>query len=149
MEYKLLKGVCLSILETNVNHFLLQGWVPAGGVVTFTAMERGGQTRYFAQALTRSLTDKKEHTPEEPCEIYDALRQRRSEIANEKNIPPYCVAHNSVLREIAVQKPITLEELATIKGLGPAKLSQYGERFLEIIRTHLNSHRRNSVTIKL
>lgn len=66
--------------------------------------------------------------------LFEALRTERKLIADEKNIKVYNVCDNHTLHEMALKKPMTAEELIQIKGIGYAKLSMYGERFLSIIR---------------
>jgi ATP-dependent DNA helicase RecQ len=45
-------------------------------------------------------------------------------------VPPYVVFHDSVLHQIAAERPASLGELAQISGVGPAKLERYGEDVL-------------------
>jgi ATP-dependent DNA helicase RecQ len=66
--------------------------------------------------------------------LFEALRARRAQLAKANNIPAYIIFHDSVLREIAEQKPARLEALADIAGIGARKLETYGEAFCEIVR---------------
>jgi len=61
---------------------------------------------------------------------FGALREWRLERAKADEVPAYVVFHNSTLAEIAERKPRTLAELATVPGVGPAKLERYGEGVL-------------------
>ncbi len=65
--------------------------------------------------------------------LYDELRTRRTALAAEQGVPPYVVFHDASLIEMAVTKPRSLDEFATITGVGKAKLTRYGEDFLLII----------------
>jgi ATP-dependent DNA helicase RecQ len=47
--------------------------------------------------------------------------------------PAYTVAHNSTLESIAALKPSTLDELASVKGVGPAFVKRHGERVLALL----------------
>ncbi len=67
--------------------------------------------------------------------LFDALRQWRREEAQEQEIPPYVIFHDSVLRDIAMEKPSDLDELGDIKGVGRSKLERYGEAVLEVLET--------------
>ena len=49
-------------------------------------------------------------------------------------MPPYIVFNDASLRQMAEQRPTTLPEFATIAGVGQAKLTRYGARFVELIR---------------
>jgi DNA helicase II / ATP-dependent DNA helicase PcrA len=61
---------------------------------------------------------------------FDALREWRLERAKADEVPAYVVFHNATLVEIAERKPRTLAELASVPGVGPAKLERYGEDLL-------------------
>jgi ATP-dependent DNA helicase RecQ len=65
--------------------------------------------------------------------LFDALRTCRRELALEAGIPPYVIFHDSTLREMAERKPVTLNELSRISGVGTRKLEAYGQAFLETI----------------
>jgi len=67
-------------------------------------------------------------------ELWPRLRELRREIANEQNKAPYLIFHDKTLLEMAGKQPQTLEELREISGVGAAKLTQYGERFLAVLK---------------
>ena len=64
---------------------------------------------------------------------YEALRELRTELAREQNVPPYMIFSNATLRDIAEEDPNEMDELATISGVGAAKLERYGEAVLEAL----------------
>jgi ATP-dependent DNA helicase RecQ len=66
--------------------------------------------------------------------LFTALKTLRTEIASAARVPPYVVFPDTTLIEFAVQRPRSLPALADIRGVGPAKLDKYGERFLAVIR---------------
>jgi ATP-dependent DNA helicase RecQ len=68
--------------------------------------------------------------------LFEALRARRRDLAKEAGVPPYVVFHDSTLREMAALKPGSLAAMATVPGVGAAKLERYGESFVEVIRAH-------------
>jgi ATP-dependent DNA helicase RecQ len=65
--------------------------------------------------------------------LFDVLRALRKQLADEQGVPPYVIFHDATLREMAQQRPTTLHEFARIRGVGEAKLSRYGGRFIEAI----------------
>ncbi len=69
--------------------------------------------------------------------LYEALRLWRLAEAKGQSIPPYVIFHNSVLREIAAMRPVSLDELAQIKGVGASKLARYGSRVLGVLGAQL------------
>ncbi|HEY9479400.1 MAG TPA: HRDC domain-containing protein, partial [Gemmatimonadaceae bacterium] len=66
--------------------------------------------------------------------LIGALRTLRTSIAREEKLPAYCVFPDRTLVEMAARKPSSLAALATVRGVGPAKLEKYGELFLGAIR---------------
>jgi ATP-dependent DNA helicase RecQ len=50
-------------------------------------------------------------------------------------MPPYIIFNDASLRDMAERQPTSLEEFATIAGVGQAKLARYGHQFVELIRT--------------
>ena len=69
-------------------------------------------------------------TPEQST-LFEELRAVRRHLAAGK--PAYTVLPDTVLRAIAALRPNSLDELAAIKGVGPAKLQQYGAAFLAAV----------------
>jgi ATP-dependent DNA helicase RecQ len=66
----------------------------------------------------------------EAMQRFERLRAARTQIARDKQIPPYCVCHDSTLKLIAHFAPTDVEALEQVKGMGPYKVKQYGEAFL-------------------
>ncbi len=68
--------------------------------------------------------------------LWEALRECRRRIASEQGVPPYVVFHDKTLIQLTEQQPTSVDEMLGISGIGQAKLERYGERFLEVIRSH-------------
>ena len=62
-----------------------------------------------------------------------ALKAWRLERARADAVPAYVVFHDRTLAEIAGRRPRTRDELATVPGVGPAKLDRYGDEVLAAI----------------
>lgn len=69
--------------------------------------------------------------------LYDELRMWRQLLAAENGKPAYIIAHNTVLEAIAQRKPQNKTELRRIKGMGDAKVAQYGDAIVEIVAKHV------------
>ncbi len=63
-------------------------------------------------------------------QCFDSLRAWRSEVARSNGVPAYVIFHDATLREIAVTRPQSLDELAHISGVGARKREAYGEELL-------------------
>jgi DNA helicase II / ATP-dependent DNA helicase PcrA len=61
---------------------------------------------------------------------FAALREWRLKRAKEDGVPAYVVFHDTTLAEIAERAPTTRGELATVSGVGPAKLERYADDVL-------------------
>ncbi|HEY7118737.1 MAG TPA: ATP-dependent DNA helicase RecQ [Tepidisphaeraceae bacterium] len=65
---------------------------------------------------------------------FERLRAARTRLAREKGMPPYVICHDSTLKLIALRHPADIMALGRIKGMGPAKVSQYGQALLAALR---------------
>jgi ATP-dependent DNA helicase RecQ len=65
---------------------------------------------------------------------FEKLRAKRLELARGKDLPPYVICHDSVLKEIALSPPADLEALQRVKGMGPYKVQAYGQALLDAVR---------------
>ena len=65
--------------------------------------------------------------------LFEALRAERKRLAAEHGVPPYVIFHDSVLREMAAERPANIHQMGRINGVGLRKLEDYGEEFLAII----------------
>jgi ATP-dependent DNA helicase RecQ len=65
--------------------------------------------------------------------LFEALRRHRLELARKEQIPPYVVASDRALRDIAALRPRTPADLERAHGIGPAKAAKYGAGFLQIV----------------
>ena len=62
---------------------------------------------------------------------FEKLRAVRLELARQKQLPPYCICHDSTLKQIAQVAPRNLEELEMVKGMGRRTVEMYGRAILE------------------
>ncbi len=67
-------------------------------------------------------------------DLFEALRALRLQIARARGVPPYVIFHDTTLRELARDRPQTLDALRTVKGVGERKAQELGEQFLEVLR---------------
>ncbi|HEX7904531.1 MAG TPA: helix-turn-helix domain-containing protein [Chitinophagaceae bacterium] len=72
------------------------------------------------------------------------LRKLRDSICERKGIALYLVAGTQTLTEMVTYLPQSLGELEKISGFGPAKLSAYGQQFLDIIVAYSLAHNLSS-----
>lgn len=71
--------------------------------------------------------------------VYDLLRKKRKEIGEKTKIPLYGILSNEQLALMSQNPPKTKEEFLKIKGVNDQKYKQFGEQFLEVIKSALLS----------
>ena len=94
----------------------------------------GPPSRFLAELGVEAPAALPRRKPEEPDDpTYVALKRWRLQRSKSDEIPAYVVFHNSTLAEIAARRPSTIAELASVPGVGPAKLERYGAELLEAL----------------
>ena len=67
--------------------------------------------------------------------IYDRLAEVQLDLSRgQDGTGKYLSCTHSTLRQIAERRPSTFNELATIQGMGEAKVERFGEAFLSVLR---------------
>ncbi len=79
-------------------------------------------------------------------ELFESLRALRREIAAERGVAPFVILHDSTLRELARVRPVTLEALRLVRGMGERKVADFGARFVERIVAHQREKRSPAAT---
>ena len=72
--------------------------------------------------------------------LYDALRALRLDVAKKEGVPAYIVFTNAALADMALRRPRTMDEFLKVSGVGTFKARQYGDTFLDAIRTWVAEH---------
>lgn len=72
--------------------------------------------------------------------LFALLKDLRKKISREKNIPPFVIFQDPSLEDMAIQYPVTLDELKNITGVGPGKAQKYGQEFIELIRKYVKEN---------
>ncbi|MFC6216688.1 HRDC domain-containing protein, partial [Fodinicurvata halophila] len=74
--------------------------------------------------------------PPEVQPLFEALREKRLELARAQGVPSYVIFHDKTLAEMAAARPASEAALARISGVGAGKLERYGAAFLAVIADH-------------
>ena len=72
-------------------------------------------------------------------DLFEGLRAYRIEMARSQGVPPYVVASDRTLRDIALLRPTSIEELTLAHGIGQAKADRYGMDLIRVVREFLKS----------
>jgi ATP-dependent DNA helicase RecQ len=70
-------------------------------------------------------------------ELFSILKDLRKKISKLKDVPPFVIFQDPSLEDMAIQYPITLDELQNISGVGAGKAQRYGKEFVEIIKKYV------------
>ena len=70
---------------------------------------------------------------DEDASLLSALKARRRALAEEAGVPAYVIFPDRTLIEMAEKRPMTLDDMMGITGVGAKKLESYGALFLSVI----------------
>jgi superfamily II DNA helicase RecQ len=65
--------------------------------------------------------------------LFERLKAWRRDRAKADGVPAYVVFHDATLAAIAEEQPVNRAALASVSGVGPAKLERYADEILEIV----------------
>jgi ATP-dependent DNA helicase RecQ len=107
---------------------------------------RGNETVAFRNtgasdaASSRSSTTKTAPKNDLPVdgperELFEALREKRTQLSKEQDVPPYVIFNDKTLRAMVEHRPQTPSEFRALHGVGDVKLDRYGETFLSVVQS--------------
>ncbi len=70
-------------------------------------------------------------------ELFSILRDLRKKLSKQRDVPPFVIFQDPSLEDMAIQYPITIDELQNISGVGAGKAQRYGEEFIDIIKKYV------------
>jgi ATP-dependent DNA helicase RecQ len=103
---------------------------------------RGETTLLLRREQTKTVTPRKSggkpalDISSDDRVLWEALRSKRRQLAQEQGVPPYVIFHDSTLMEILHARPRSLPEMGRLAGVGDKKLERYGEAFLDVVNEY-------------
>jgi ATP-dependent DNA helicase RecQ len=94
--------------------------------------EKEEEEDFFAGAGSRTSTTDKT--------LFSLLKDLRKEISRKEKLPPFVIFQDPSLEDMAIQYPITIDELKQITGVGAGKAIKYGKPFAELIRQYVEEN---------
>ena len=70
----------------------------------------------------------------EDADLYDILKELRSDLAKENGVPPFVIFSNATLSDMAKKKPVNMTAFKKVSGVGEIKAAWYGKPFVDRIR---------------
>jgi ATP-dependent DNA helicase RecQ len=83
--------------------------------------------------------------------LFTLLKDLRKDISRKENLPPFVIFQDPSLEDMAIQYPVTFDELVQITGVGVGKAQKYGKPFLELISQYVEENeiiRPNDMVVK-
>jgi len=83
--------------------------------------------------------------------LFAMLKDLRKTISRKENLPPFVIFQDPSLEDMAIQYPITMDELTQITGVGVGKAQKYGKPFLDLITQYVEENeiiRPNDMVVK-
>jgi ATP-dependent DNA helicase RecQ len=72
--------------------------------------------------------------------IFKMLLDLRKKLSQDKNVPPFVIFQEPSLHDMAIQYPISIEEMTNIQGVGQGKALRYGKPFIELIANYVEEN---------
>lgn len=73
-------------------------------------------------------------------DLFERLRMLRLTIASEEGLPPYIIFNDKTLIDMVIKTPLDRGQMLNVSGIGEAKFSKYGERFIEAVREFVDEN---------
>ena len=70
-------------------------------------------------------------------ELFSMLKDLRKKVAKKHGLPPFVIFQDPSLEDMAVQYPITIEEMQNITSVGAGKARKFGEEFIKLIKAYV------------
>ena len=105
---------------------------PSAISVLFKKEKVYGRVEAKVRSSTKRLILKEEYDEE----LFEILRQKRRQIAEARNVPPYVIFSDRTLIEMAKELPQNEFQLSKISGIGEKKIKSYGSIFLILIKSY-------------
>jgi len=118
-----------TLLVTDIGKQLLRGEVSPVLVRPLVAAKK--------KRISRMIRERREiEWAEIDYGLFQALREKRTELALTKGVPAYIIFGDRTLRELAAKKPVTRGDFSEIYGVGENKINSYANIFIKIIKDY-------------
>ncbi len=130
-EYLQVEGTEYPTLDvTHKGQVILQG---IGAVVVKQTEETQPDLPVKQQLREKAAPVVAAHVSPADPQLFERLRQLRTELAEEEDVAPFLIFHDKTLKAIAGYRPVTSAALLEVPGIGPLKAERYGRRVLQVV----------------
>ena len=82
-------------------------------------------------------------------ELYKTIKNWRNNIATENDVFVYMILPQKAMEELVTKLPTTLPELESVKGIGKAKVKQFGKELVEMVIAYCEQNQIDKGTIEI
>ena len=130
------QGLIMGLIDKNIENYGLISITPAGEkFIDSPTMVRIAEDRDYDEEETKNIAPAQGSAADE--ELYAMLKDLRKKVAKKHDLPPYVIFQDPSLADMAIQYPITIEEMQNISGVGAGKAKKFGEEFIELIKAYV------------
>ena len=130
------QGLIMGLIDKNIENYGLISITPAGEkFIDSPTMVRIAEDRDYDEEETKNIAPAQGSAADE--ELYAMLKDLRKKVAKKHGLPPYVIFQDPSLADMAIQYPITIEEMQNISGVGAGKAKKFGEEFIELIKAYV------------
>ena len=72
--------------------------------------------------------------------LFSMLKVQRKSLSKKLNLPPFVIFQDPALEDMAIQYPITVDELKNCQGVGEGKARKYGKSFIDLIKAYVEEN---------
>lgn len=83
--------------------------------------------------IQKNIRPKESISVDYDADMFERLRNLRTEIATSKGVPPYIIFSDKTLKDMSVKLPNSKEEMLKVHGIGEVKFQRYGTEFLSLL----------------
>ena len=80
-------------------------------------------------------------------DLFAKLKELRKTLAEELQVPPYIIFHDTTLKEMSDRLPRAKEDFLEVKGVGLGKFEKYGEKFLAAISEYIEANNLSEIAV--
>ena len=143
--YGLMADWSIKKLNSFVDYLVADGYLNVAGEYNGLSISekgvqilKGEQTVTMREIKVKETLEKSRSTKREVGgELFELLRKQRTVFAKELAIPPFMVFSDQVLMNLADTKPLSLNDMLNVSGIGEKKADQFGQAFLSVIQNYV------------
>jgi ATP-dependent DNA helicase RecQ len=142
----------MSVVRQGVVHDFLQKDIESYGILSLTKKGKDFLKKPFEILFTKDI-DFEAADDEEDIVMAGAgkggglddtllsiLKDLRKKLGKKLNMPPFVIFQDPSLEDMAINYPITMDEMKNIQGVGQGKAIKFGQEFVDVIASYVEEN---------